>query len=361
MKRREFLGGSALGAAAISAPALAQSAPEVRWRLISAAPRSADIRFGGAELLARYVAECTDGRFRIELAGPGDVAGATGAAQAAAAGTVEAALGTADELFERDPSFGLLAGAPFALNTRQYAAWWYENGGIDLANEFLAKAGLYALPAGNGGARMGGWFRRELGGADDLKGLRVAATGLAGELFNRLGAAPQRMTAAESVSALEKGTLDGAESMSPVEDEKLGFAKAAVFIHYPGWWSGTTPTLLWLSLPKWRELPKSYQAILSAGAAQVNQVVTARFDGRNPAALRRLVGAGAQLRPWKEDVIEAGYKAAGELYADLSGRNPDFKRLWDSMRAFRGEEYLWFQVAEYTFDNFMIRARARGG
>ena len=30
------------------------------------------------------------------------------------------------------------------------------------------------------------------------------------------------------------------------------------------------------------------------------------------------------------------------------------------MLAFRNDAYLWWQVAEYTYDSFMIRARARG-
>jgi TRAP-type mannitol/chloroaromatic compound transport system substrate-binding protein len=59
-------------------------------------------------------------------------------------------------------------------------------------------------------------------------------------------------------------------------------------------------------------------------------------------------------------VLEAAYKAATEVYDETTAKNPDFKKIWESMRAFRGEEYLWFQVAEYTYDNFMIRARARG-
>jgi TRAP-type mannitol/chloroaromatic compound transport system substrate-binding protein len=73
-----------------------------------------------------------------------------------------------------------------------------------------------------------------------------------------------------------------------------------------------------------------------------------------------LVANGAQLRPFSQDIMEAGYKAANEIYDELSANNAAFKKIFDSYRAFRNEEYLWFQVAEYTYDNFMIRARARG-
>jgi TRAP-type mannitol/chloroaromatic compound transport system substrate-binding protein len=86
----------------------------------------------------------------------------------------------------------------------------------------------------------------------------------------------------------------------------------------------------------------------------------AKYDARNPAALRRLLGAGAQLRPFSQEILEAAYKAANELYDEISSKNAEFKKMYDNLREFRNEEYLWFQVAEYSFDTFMIRARARG-
>ena len=87
----------------------------------------------------------------------------------------------------------------------------------------------------------------------------------------------------------------------------------------------------------------------------------ARYDMQNPGALKRLVGAGAQLRPFPQEVLEACYKASNELYAEISAQERrSSRRSIDAMIAYRNDEYLWFQVAEFTYDNFMIRARARG-
>jgi TRAP-type mannitol/chloroaromatic compound transport system substrate-binding protein len=91
-----------------------------------------------------------------------------------------------------------------------------------------------------------------------------------------------------------------------------------------------------------------------------NVDMCAKYDARNPGALKQLVQGGAQLRPFPQDVMEACFKAANELYAETSAKNENFKKIHDAYMAFRGDEYLWFQIAEYTFDNFMIRARARG-
>jgi TRAP-type mannitol/chloroaromatic compound transport system substrate-binding protein len=85
----------------------------------------------------------------------------------------------------------------------------------------------------------------------------------------------------------------------------------------------------------------------------------AKYDAANPAALKRLLGAGAQLRAFSPAIMEACLKAALEVYAEVSAKNADFKKVWDSMLAFRNDEYLWWRVAEYSYDDFLIRNRTR--
>jgi TRAP-type mannitol/chloroaromatic compound transport system substrate-binding protein len=109
------------------------------------------------------------------------------------------------------------------------------------------------------------------------------------------------------------------------------------------------------NLERWNELPKPYQAALRDAAAFANADMTAKYDTQNPAALRRLIGAGAQLRPFKPEIMEAAFKAANAFYDDLAGKDPDFNAMWTPYKAFRDEEYFWFQVAEYSYDSFMIR------
>jgi TRAP-type mannitol/chloroaromatic compound transport system substrate-binding protein len=81
-----------------------------------------------------------------------------------------------------------------------------------------------------------------------------------------------------------------------------------------------------------------------------------KYDAQNPAALRRLIAGGTQLRPFPQPVMEACFKATNEVNADTAKGNADFKKVLDSINAFRGEQYLWWQVAEYSYDSFMIRA-----
>src|SRR3954464_13490978 len=69
MKRRDFLKVSAAGAAAtaVASPAIAQSSPEIKWRLTSSFPKSLDTIYGGAEYFAKQVAEMTDNKFQIQV------------------------------------------------------------------------------------------------------------------------------------------------------------------------------------------------------------------------------------------------------------------------------------------------------
>ena len=363
MKRRQFLQAATLGAAAgtVAMPAIAQSMPEVKWRLTSGFPKSLDPLYGAAELFARYCSEATDGRFQIQTFAAGEIVGTFQAIDAVANGTVEMAHSASYYYVGKDPTFAILTAAPFGLATRHQTAWFYHGGGLDLANEFYAKHGVYALPGGNTGTQMGGWFRKEIKTLEDLKGLKMRIAGIAGQVMQKMGVVPQQVAGGDIYPALERGTIDAAEWVGPYDDEKLGFNKVAPFYYYPGWWEGGATINFWWNQQKWAELPKAYKAISTAAAGYAAADMTAKYDARNPAALRRLVAAGAQLRPFSQEIMEASYKASNELYDEIMLKNADFKKIWESQRAFRNEEYLWFQVAEYTYDNFMIRQRAKGG
>jgi TRAP-type mannitol/chloroaromatic compound transport system substrate-binding protein len=206
---------------------------------------------------------------------------------------------------------------------------------------------------------MGGWFRREVKTLEDLKGLKFRIAGLAGQVMAKLGVVPQQIAGGDIYPALERGTIDAAEWVGPYDDEKLGFQRVAPFYYYPGFWEGPGMVHFFFNQQKWNELPKHYKAIVQAAAGYVTVDMVAKYDAHNPAALKRLVAAGAQLRPFSPEILEASFTASNELYDEISASNPDFKRVYEHMRAFRNDEYLWFQVAEYGFDNFMIRARAR--
>ena len=365
MKRRDFLKVSAAGAAAaaspaIASPAIAQSMPEIKWRLTSSFPKSLDTIYAAAEVMAKQVADMTDNKFQIQVFAAGEIVPGLQALDATSNGTVEMCHTVAYYYVGKDPTFAIYASVPLGLNARMQNSWWYQGGGDQLGNEFFKKFGLIGHPCGNTGTQMGGWFRKEIKTVADLSGLKMRIGGIAGQVLAKVGVVPQQLAGGDIYPSLEKGTIDAAEWVGPYDDEKLGFNKVAPFYYYPGFWEGGPMIHAFTNLEKWNSLPKTYQAIVTNAMTNANTFMAARYDQVNPGALKRLVAGGTQLRPFSNDVLEACLKATNQLWAEISAKNADFKKSIDAMQAYRSDEYLWWQVAEYTYDSFMIRSRTRG-
>src|SRR5712692_4038463 len=362
MKRRDFLkaGGAGLASTAIAAPAIAQSMPELKWRLTSSFPKSLDTLYGGGEMFAKAVAEATDNKFQIQVFAAGEIVPGLQALDAVTNGTVEMCNTAAYYYSGKDPTFSFGTAVPFGLNARMQMAWQRFGGGMELMNELYKKFNAYGIPAGNTGAQMGGFFRKEINTLDDLKGLKMRIGGqIAGRVMAKLGMVPQQLAPGDIYPALEKGAIDAAEWVGPYDDEKLGFVKIAKYYYYPGWWEGGAQGHVFINLDKWNELPKSYQSLLVTVIREAGLNQTAKYDAQNPPAMKRLLAAGAQLRAFSPEILDASYKAAQDTYAEISQTNPLFKKLNESISAYRGEAYLWWQIAELPFDSYMIRMRAR--
>src|SRR2546423_1770925 len=290
MKRRDFLKVSAAGAAAtaaVASPAIAQSSPEIKWRLTSSFPKSLDTIYGGAEQLSKYVAEMTDNKFQIQVLAAGEVVPGLQALDATSNGTVEMCHTACYYYVGKDPTFAIYASVPFGLNARQQNSWWYQGGGMELGNEFFKKSGVIGFHAGNTGAQMGGWFRKEIKAASDLSGLKFRIGGIAGQVLQKLGVVPQQIAGGEIYPALEKGTIDAAEWVGPYDDEKLGFYKVAKFYYYPGWWEGQAQLSAYINAGQWQNLPKNYQAVLASACAEAESLMIRKYDAENVSALRR--------------------------------------------------------------------------
>jgi TRAP-type mannitol/chloroaromatic compound transport system substrate-binding protein len=357
MKRRQFLKSAGLGAAAsaVAAPAIAQSAPQIKWRMTTSWPKSLDTLFGGAEVMAKAVAEATDNKFQIQVFAGGEIVPALQALDAAANGTVEMGHTAGYYYFGKDPTFAVACSVAFGPNQRINQGWYIQGGGKQLFDEFLKKYNVVSLLSGNTGCQMGGWFRKEINTIEDLKGLKMRIGGFPGRVLQKLGAVPQQIAGGDIYPALEKGTIDAAEWIGPYDDEKLGFYKVAPHYYYPGWWEGGTMITSFVNAEKWNALPKNYQAILEQAGHFANNWMMSKYDQSNPAALRRLLANGVKLHGFSPAIMEACFKAANELHTEVAQSNANFKKLFDSMVDYRNNNYQWFQVAELGYDSFMVR------
>ncbi len=363
MKRRSFLkkasaglaAGAATGLAACgkkentaspAAPAIQTGLPSIKWRLTSSFPKSLDTMYSGAELLANRVRAITDGKFDIRIFPPGEIVPGLQTLDAVQQGTVELCHTCSYYYVNKDKTFGLGTTVPFGLNARQMNAWVMFGGGQQLLDEFYSNYNLVSFMAGNSGAQMGGWFRKQVKTVADLHGLKIRIAGLGGEMFARLGAEPQQTAGSDIYSSLEKGIIDAAEWVGPYDDEKLGFYKVAPYYYYPGWWEPGTVTHVFVNKAEWMKLPKIYQEIFRAAAHEANITMLASYDDKNPQALSRLLSYGVKLESYSEEIMKAGYKTAFDFYHEEAEKNPGWKKIFTEWDRYRKTQNDWFRIAE---------------
>ncbi len=354
MDRRSIIKNAGLAGvlAAGIAPAVHAQAT-IRWRLASSFPKSLDTIHGAADVFAKAVKNMTGGKFEISVHAAGELMPAFGVVDGVQQGSVEMCHTAPYYFFGKDDTFALGCAIPFGLNSRQMTAWMYEGNGLKLMREFYAKFNIINFPGGNTGAQMGGWYRKEIKSLADIKGLKMRIGGFGGKVLERIGGVPQNIPGGEIYQALEKGTIDAAEWVGPYDDLKLGFNKVAPNYYYPGWWEGGPELDFFINNKAFEALSPEYKAIVEAAAAQAHSDMQAKYDARNPAALKQLVGAGSKLRPFPKDVMNAAFKESMALYEELSAKNENWKKVYADYSKFRAEQNLWFRFTEATFDRFM--------
>jgi len=338
--------------AAAVAPAV-HAQPVVRWRIASSFPKSLDTIYGSAEVFARAVKEMSGGKFEVSVHAAGELMPAFGVVDGVQNGTVEVAHTAPYYFFGKNEAFAIGGAIPFGMNSRQLTAWMVDGNGRKLMREFYAKYNIVNFLGGNTGAQMGGWFRKEVKSPADINGLKFRVGGFAGRVIERMGGVPQNIPAGEIYQSLEKGTIDAAEWIGPYDDLKLGLNKVAPFYYYPGWWEGSLNLEFYINQKALAALTPEYRAIVEAASHEAHVVTQARYDARNPAALKQLVAAKARVLPFPQTVMDASFKATMELYGELEKSNPEWKKIYADYRNFQRDQILWFRFAEARFDSYM--------
>ena len=304
-------------AAGIAPAVHAQAA--VRWRLASSFPKSLDTIFGSAEMLSKTVKAMSGGKFEISVHPAGELMPAFGVVDALQSDTIDMAQSAAYYFTGKDPAFAFSCAVPFGLTARQNTSWKLHGNGGKLMDAFFEKYNFRTASAGNTGTQMGGWYRKEIKTVADLKGLKM-----------RMG-----------------GGVFG-EAMA-----KLGFNKVAPFYYYPGWWEGGADLEFFVNLKKFAALSDENKAILNAAMAVAATDMTAKYDAFNPIALKKLVADKTQLKPFSKAIMDAGFKACMQVYAEHNAKSPEFKKIYDDMRAFQRDQILWNRFSEYPYNQYM--------
>jgi len=365
VKRQKFLQtavtsiitSSALAACRTTGTARQNTAlPTLNWQMATSWPIVLDTIFGGAKIFAERVGAITGGKFKITPRPAGEVAPPLEVLNVVSQGAVPCGHTAAYYYVGRSPATAFGAALPFGLNAQQQNSWLYEGGGLKKLQDLYArKFGVIQFPAGNTGAQMGGWFRKEISQVSDLQGLKMRIPGLGGQVMGKLGVTVQTLAGGEIFQALQTGAIDAAESVGPYDDEKLGLQKVAKYYYYPGWWEPGPTLEVQINLHEWKKLPLEYQAAIQTAAFEANMLMLARYDARNNEALERLLKSGVVLRAYSNEILEAAEKASFELFDEFAVKDADFKSIFADWKQFRDRVSAWNNINEGSFSRYSYR------
>ena len=366
MERRDFAKKALLGAAGAglltgcgddSSPAEdgapnVQPNKQVRWRLASSFSRSLDTIYGAAEVLAERLQALTDGNFELlpypggELVPPLEVLGSVQNR------TVEMGHSASYYFIGKNPALAFDCTVPFGLTARQYNAWLYYGGGMELLRDLFADFNILNLPGGNTGAQMGGWFKTGVESLDDMRGLKMRIPGLGGQVMSEMGVNTQVLPSGEIYPSLERGAIDAAEWVGPYDDEKLGFHEVSQYYYFPGWWEPGPALTFYVNRDAYDELPTQYQDALKTAASEANVRMLAEYDHKNPAALDRLLDHDITLRRFPDEVMRRAQEITTQRLEDNASGNPQYRTIYEAYKDAREDAYRWFGTAEMGYADF---------
>ncbi len=356
MKRREFIGGLGGGAAlAACTPQTEQqgvssSAERFSWKLVTTWLPNFPGLGTGVNTLARYIQEMSAGRMEITIYAAGELVPAFEVFDAVSQGSAEMGHGAAYYWRGKSEAAQFFATIPFGMNAHEQNAWLYYGGGLELWREVYEPFNLMPFPAGNTGVQMGGWFNRPIDSMSDLHGLKMRIPGIGGEVLRRAGGTPVNLPLSEIFTALQTGSIDATEWVSPYNDVAIGLHQAARYYYYPGW-QEPAPTLeCIINRDAWNSLPEDLQAIVRVACQATTLDMISEFMARNATALAQLqADENVEIRKFPDDVLtglkELTYSVVDELAVD----DPLFARVWDSAREFMAISQPWQAISEQAY------------
>jgi TRAP-type mannitol/chloroaromatic compound transport system substrate-binding protein len=334
---------SALGA--LAAPSIARAAT-LKWRMVTSWPKRLPGPGMSAERVAERIKTLSGGRIEINVHAAGELVPAFEVLDAVGSGVAE--LGHTAAFFwqGKEPAASFFTTVPFGLTPNEHVAWVDAGGGQALWDEIYAPFGVKPFMGGNTGVCMGGWFRREIASREDVRGLKIRALGLGGEVFRRLGATPQTTPPAEILSSLQSGLIDAAEFVGPGSDIALGLYRVAPFYYAPGFNKPNGTGECIVSLKAWQALDAELKAIVSHACAAEASFALSEMERLNAEALAAMTTRNnVQLRTFPGDLIAAARKQSVEILAELAARSDRAKKVHDSYAAFRERTAAWSRIS----------------
>lgn len=347
-------------AGALAAPAVAHAQQTFNWKMTSAYGKGSPFYMdgpGSATDLAKRIEAMSGGRLKIQVFGAGELIPALEGFDAVRAGTVE--MNHANSYFwtGKTAAAQYFTAVPFGLNFQGINGWLYDGGGQALWNEVYAPFGMVAMPCGNTGVQMTGWFKKEIKTVADLKGLKMRIPGLAGKVYAALGVDVKLLPGGEIFPALERGVIDAAEFVGPFQDRKLGLHKAAKYYYTTGWHESATVSELLINKAAWDKLPKDLQAVVENAAAACNVISEAWCQRNNADAMDDLVkNQGVIAKPLPDEILKKLREVTNQVLTEAAAKDPLTKKVHDSYMAYKKKYDAWAAYSEGPYHDKVLTA-----
>ena len=343
--RRRLVKAGPVLAGVLAAPTVARAAP-LKWRMATSWPKRLPGPGMSAERIAERVNAMSGGRLQIAVSAAGEVVPAFEVLDAVGSGVADMGHTAAFYWQGKQPAAVYFTTVPFGLVPSEHVAWVDAGGGQALWDELYAPFGVKPFMGGNTGVSMGGWFRHEIKSLDDVKGLKLRALGLGGEIFRRLGATPQTTPPGEIFTSLQSGVIDGAEFVGPGSDIALGLYRVTPFYYGPGFNkpNGTGECLV--SLKAWQALEPDLKAIIAQACATEASFALAEMERLNVEALAALAGRyKVELKSFPPDLVAAARAQAADILNEVAARSEIAGRIHASYVAFRERSASWSRIS----------------
>jgi len=301
--------------------------------------------------LAANIDKMSGGRLKIQVFAGGELVPPLEVFDAVSQGRVVQCGSTAPYYYAgKVPESQFYSDFPFGMPHRGKMAWLEAGGGMDLFREIYEPYNLYPIMMLSTGTQMGGWFRKEIKSLADLKGLKMRIPGLAGKVMARAGVNVVNLPGSEVYTALERGVIDATEWVTPLYDYRLGLYQAAKYCYFPAWHEAATTVPLVVNTKAWSELPDDLKMIVEAACAESVSWSLAEADAQNGPILKKMVNEkGVKLCEFPEDVIRELHRITDEIMAGESAKNPKFKKVYDSVKAFQADFNYWMEASEWAY------------
>ncbi len=319
-------------------------------KLATSWPAHFPIMGTGVEKFAQRVKDVSGGSLEIKIYPKNTLVPALAVFDACSSGEIDAYHSGPYYWKGKNSAFSLYSGLPFGFTAEEINSWLTFGGGLELWREQYAKYNLHPFAGGNTNIQMGGWFRKPIESLEDMKGLKMRIPGLGGEVFSKMGVNPVLLPAGEIYTSLERGVIDATEWVGPALDIKMGFYKVAPY-YYSGWHEPGSILELTFNKHTWSKLAFEHQSIIEVCASEMNANMTSEFHHDNIYALSKLQDLGVTLGNFPQDVNIAGKKALKEVITELSSKNKDFEKVYESIHGYLKLSRAWSDVSLRNFLN----------